>query len=137
MQVTVTMYNIGSGGVRWHIPNFLSDGNRNVCSICHRLQDIRKSIKYQKSDLLNKGPGKGEKLSCAVRSTANFRFYIGDFFQNFNNLAAHSYTERYAHTTRDRVDDYRQNLQSRFAQNYQQRSNNNDLECDLAYTVNS
>ena len=42
------MYNIHCG-IQWQIPDFLSDGNGNVCSISHRLRDIRKTT-FQKFD---------------------------------------------------------------------------------------
>ena len=30
--VEFMMYNIGSGAIRWQIPDFLSDSNNDVCS---------------------------------------------------------------------------------------------------------
>ena len=33
------MYN--NDAIRWQMPDFLSDGNSNVCSLSHRLQDIK------------------------------------------------------------------------------------------------
>ena len=53
------LYNIGSS---MQIPDFLSDGNRNVCLISRRLRDIRTNIYLE-----NKGQGQGEKRSCAFR----------------------------------------------------------------------
>ena len=50
-------------------------------------------------------------------STGNARFYIGEFLR-IVSTRQHSFTQReytHTHTTRDRSDDYRQNLQSRFA----------------------
>ena len=41
------MYNIRSGAIRWQIPDFLSDGNSNVCSSSHHLRDIRETNKIK------------------------------------------------------------------------------------------
>ena len=48
MQVKIMTYNIRSGAIRWQMHDFLSDGNRNVCSISYRIRDIRKLRKMQK-----------------------------------------------------------------------------------------
>ena len=40
--VKVMMYSVCNGAIEWLIPDFLSDGNSNVCSTFHLLRDIRK-----------------------------------------------------------------------------------------------
>ena len=50
------------------MPDFLSDGNSNVCFIFHHLQDIHKSIKCYNFYLENEGQVQGvEKWTCAIR----------------------------------------------------------------------
>ena len=51
------MYNIRSDAIGWQKSDLPSDGNSNVCSISHHLQNIRKSEKYQNFDVENKGQG--------------------------------------------------------------------------------
>ena len=79
-------YNIRSGVMRWQMPDFLSDGNSNVCSISHRLPNIRKSRKLQDIDLENDGQGQWLKQQDMRHSTKNIRIHIGDIFQNFENM---------------------------------------------------
>ena len=37
------MHNIRIGDIRWQIPDFLFDGNGNVCFISYHFRDIRKN----------------------------------------------------------------------------------------------
>ena len=73
-------YNFSSGAIRWQMPYSISHGNSNVCSISHRLRDIRKSRKNAKTLTL--------KMKIAERdlrhSTRNARIHIDDFFLEFH-----------------------------------------------------
>ena len=77
------MYNIRSGTNRWQIPDILSDGNSNVCSISNHLQDIHKWRKCQNFDLENEGQGQGEEEQDLHHSTGNVWVHIGEFSSEF------------------------------------------------------
>ena len=76
------MYNIHRGTIRWQIHYFLSDGNSNVCSSFHHMQDIRKTRK-KNFDLGNEGQSQVEERNLRL-STGNVQFHVGvEFFSEF------------------------------------------------------
>ena len=83
-------------------------------ALCLTICEIfTKLIKCQKHDLENQGQG-GEKWTCAIRLDM-FDSIWTIFFRIFATWE-HTFTQKgNTHTANDRSDDYRQNLQSRFA----------------------
>ena len=86
-------YNIGSGTVWWQISDFLSDANRNVCSISHRLWDVGKS-KNAKTDLEIEGQGKLAEKRDLCPSTRNIRIHIGEFFFRILAIQQHRFMQK-------------------------------------------
>ena len=67
----VMMYSIRTGVIRWQIPDFLSDGNNNVCSVSWDIPKSKENAKdvydifvnqekCKNFDLENEGQGQGE-----------------------------------------------------------------------------
>ena len=105
------MYNIRNGSIRWQISNFLSDGNSNVFSISHRLWDICKNKKTDKTSTLKvkiyrEGQGQRVEERDLRYLTENVNIHIGDFITILATWV-HTFTQK-ADTARNRLDDYRQ-----------------------------
>ena len=78
MYVKAVMYKICSDATRWKMPDFQSDGNSNVCSVTHRLRDIRNSNKVEKVDL-EQLRSTWKRIKTGLHSTGNVRIHIGYF----------------------------------------------------------
>ena len=48
IQINIIVFNSRNGAIRWQIPDSVSNGNSNVCSISHHLRDIGKILKFNK-----------------------------------------------------------------------------------------
>ena len=74
------------------LPDFLSDGNSNVCSVSHRLRDIRQNNEMPKV-LTLKMKSQGVKESDLRYSTGNVRIHICDFFNRILAIWVHTFTQ--------------------------------------------
>ena len=91
------IYNVRGGVIRWQIHDFLSDDNSNICSISHRLRDIRKQEKCQNFDLENEGRCKGVEKR-------DLRFFqnLATWEHTFTQKDKHIYTYIHTYTYRER-----------------------------------
>ena len=104
------MHNIRGGASRWQTHDFLFDGNSNVCSISHHLQDIRKTNKMQSLTLKIKVKVMEEKNGCFFQDW----IYSATLRNPYAKGYTHTHTHTITHSARDIGDDYRQNLQNGF-----------------------
>ena len=84
MYVKVRTYNIPSDATSWQIPDFLHDGNSNVCSFSHHFRGNRKTRNF---DFDNEDQGQGVEK----RDLKYFKPYMWIFSQ-FYHLRTYVYT---------------------------------------------
>ena len=112
------MCNIRIDSIRWQTPEFLYDCNNNFALSLTIYEIFANVINFHNVDFENEGQGRGSRKWDSRHSTGNDQFHIVDFFRILV-LWEHTFTQthRYTHTTRDRGDEYRQNLQADLPKN--------------------
>ena len=68
---------IRNGAIRWPIPDFVSDGNSNGCSLFHRIRKKNAKRFYLESE----GQDQEVEERDLRHSTGNFRIHIGKLFR--------------------------------------------------------
>ena len=121
------MYSIHNGAIRWIIPDFLSHGNSNVCSISWHLQVIHTKVKFLpwkwRSGLRSRWTGL-VPFDCKCLIPYRWIFpqnfsYRGTYAYRFCKCNTHTWPNTclhvrvrahihiHKHTARNRGDDYR------------------------------